>query len=374
MYCDRNLINRRNVGTDVSQRFDACKQFFLLEVRARIVAAFLAVLGMKSIDDIPTDECLPPSVTNGAENVQKEFLHGLAAKVVDKYVLCEHHVANMLEKQQYADWLQISNKKTEDGRFLCRQENCGKSFRNDGKLRVQHEKIHGLHASQQGKGRKPEDAMLSYQCSVLNYGLLVLNFFDGVSEGDGARIVRCWKYALQHLRNDKVRSQKYALEAMYLLCQINGLLANECAEDLIWNRFHKSKTSDGGNIPQDLCVEHYNNLMKNVIRYLGPNARNRRAVDRFANALTVTKNLLDNFDQQCAVHRRSGIHTQACITNDLRKIVNDLMKNCALQEKPGRQYTITNVPTNLLDDFDVRDFYSWIEKHKEKLKLNRAGR
>ena len=216
--------------------------------------------------------------------------------------------------------------------------------------------------------------MLNYQCSLLNYGLLVLNFFHGVSEGDGARIVCCWKYTLPHLRNDKARSQKYALEAMYLLSQINGLLGNNCAEDLIWNRFHKSKTSDGGNIPQDLCVEHYNNLMKNVITYLGPNATNRKAVDRFAKALTVTKNLLDNFDQQCAVHRRSGIHTQACINNDLRKVVNDLMKNCAMQEKPGRQYICTNVPTNLLDDFDVRDFYTWIEKHKAKLNQNRAGR
>ena len=103
MHCDRNLINRRNVGTDVSQRFDACKQFFLLEVRARIVAAFMEVLGLKSISDIPTDECLPSSITNGSENVQKEFLHGLAAKVVDKYVLCEQHVKGMLEQQQYAD-------------------------------------------------------------------------------------------------------------------------------------------------------------------------------------------------------------------------------------------------------------------------------
>ena len=41
LHSDRVLINRRNVRTDVSKKVDACKQFFELEVKSRIIAATL---------------------------------------------------------------------------------------------------------------------------------------------------------------------------------------------------------------------------------------------------------------------------------------------------------------------------------------------
>ena len=50
--------------------------------------------------------------------------------------------------------------------------------------------------------------MLSYQRSLLDYGMLILNFFDGISEGDGERVVRCWKFFLMYLKHN-VGSSKY---------------------------------------------------------------------------------------------------------------------------------------------------------------------
>ena len=44
LYADRNLINRRNVVEEVKKNFDACKQFFNLEIEARVVAAALKIL------------------------------------------------------------------------------------------------------------------------------------------------------------------------------------------------------------------------------------------------------------------------------------------------------------------------------------------
>ena len=51
MFADRNLVNRRNVVTDVSENIDSCKQFFLLEIQAKVVACVVDVLGISAIDD-----------------------------------------------------------------------------------------------------------------------------------------------------------------------------------------------------------------------------------------------------------------------------------------------------------------------------------
>ncbi|XP_065055033.1 uncharacterized protein LOC135683648 [Rhopilema esculentum] len=59
IFSDRTLINRRNVVTDVSKRFDANKKFFLLEVHARIVAALLVILGIKDIEEQISEGILP---------------------------------------------------------------------------------------------------------------------------------------------------------------------------------------------------------------------------------------------------------------------------------------------------------------------------
>ncbi len=61
---------------------------------------------------------------------------------------------------------------------------------------------------------KPKrDDMLNYQSSFLEIGLLVNNFYDAISEGDGSRVVRCWTFMLQYLKEDGASCRKYALEA-----------------------------------------------------------------------------------------------------------------------------------------------------------------
>ena len=59
--------------------------------------------------------------------------------------------------------------------------------------------------SSEGMSAKPvpeKDDMFNYQCSLLEYGMLILNFFDAIREGDGKRIFRCWKFQLPYVRND----------------------------------------------------------------------------------------------------------------------------------------------------------------------------
>ena len=60
---------------------------------------------------------------------------------------------------------------------------------------------------------------------------------------------------------------------------------------------------------------------------MGPNASNERAVNRFAKATGVTKQLMDNFDLDCKVLKRAGHHVAKAATCDLKEVVAELVKN-----------------------------------------------
>ncbi len=66
--------------------------------------------------------------------------------------------------------------------------------------------------------------------------MLYLNFTDGIAEGDGDRIIRCWTFLLLHSCADGNRSTKYALKALYLLLQQLCLLSPRQAYCQKWNR------------------------------------------------------------------------------------------------------------------------------------------
>ena len=75
------------------------------------------------------------------------------------------------------------------------------------KRRIEHEKLHGLHKEIEAKSSEAvQDDMFNYQCSLLDIGMIILNFYDAVSEGDGMRVVRCWKFMLPYLTNDGAHS------------------------------------------------------------------------------------------------------------------------------------------------------------------------
>ncbi len=134
---------------------------------------------------------------------------------------------------------------------------------------------------------------------------------------------------LPYLRNDGQRSQKYTLEEFYLLSQVNALLPPHQGHSMIWNRFHKVSINRP-NIPLDLMPEYYNNTMKNIVRVLGRNSTNRNAVDRYPIALTVIETLIQTYDSEYKVFKRSGKHYENSQEKDLKKIVHNLMVQNAL--------------------------------------------
>lgn len=217
--------------------------------------------------------------------------------------------------------------------------------------------------------------MLNYQFALLEYGMLFCNFSDAVSEGDGQRTIRCWKFFLMFLKGDGQRSCKYALEGLHIMCQIYALLSPREAHRLVWNRSVKAKHGIGGNIPLDLALEHFSRVLKQLIKNMGLNASNEKAVNRFAKAIGVTKQLMDNFDLDCKVLKRAGRPVAKAATGDLKKIVAELVKSDAFTMHADRTYKkYVNVESSLLSNFNMNSMFKWINLHKQTINLHKTAR
>ena len=131
LFADRNFINRRNVKADAHHAYAPNKQMFMLAFRARIVAAAMKLLGIKHLDSWPTAYKYPKDESRADKSLKKVYLQKLASHIIDKFVVDEKSysiiVNNVLEDHAYHQARQ--SEKTPDGRFMCRQVGCNKTFR-----------------------------------------------------------------------------------------------------------------------------------------------------------------------------------------------------------------------------------------------------
>lgn len=374
------MVNRRNVKGDVSAAANACRRFFQTEVETRVIAATLKVLGMNSLDaKNPTQNVLVAE--NATKQAKKACLRKIASIVVDQ----ERNEnimrsAQVIEHEQHAREQQVNAQE----RYPCRSPGCNKTFAHDGKLRRDHELKHNppvvidepptdIFVIDSKFTEDNKDDMLSYQKALLEYGMLVLNFWDAIAEGDGERILRCWKFFLMYLKHQGGSATKYSLEALYLIFQVYALLSPQAAHRLIWNRGVKIRIS-GVNIPLDLCLEFFNKTIKEAIKKLGPSAT-QKSLDRISHSLGVTTDLMKVFDSSLLVFKRSGKHIRKSAANDIEKIVKELVVNKAFTHTPGRKYNFySNMKPSILCGFNLQKMFNWISDHKKHMILNRRAR
>ena len=79
-----------------------------------------------------------------------------------------------------------------------------------------------------------DDCVQLYACDVLTIGFFIMEFIDAIHEGDGTRVIRCWRYLLPIFKASN--QTNYAIEAFRLLAQFDYLLAHQLAWQHAWSR------------------------------------------------------------------------------------------------------------------------------------------
>ncbi|XP_066933555.1 uncharacterized protein [Clytia hemisphaerica] len=253
-YSNAVKLGNSNATTDVmGSHYNKIKEFFQVHTSAMVVVAFTEHLGMKSVDDKIE---VPERLSSVAE--RRRWLFGLINKMLEKFVLPEIDELTKIEERLFQ-------------KVACQQPGCSSLFTTLVGLKAHEKNFHKIDHTEKAEPKldEGEDPVFNYGCVSLSYGLLLKNLGDAIKEGDGERVVRCWKYFTYVFKSTGQAHKNYALAGLRLIASIKGLLTPAKAHELIWNRFCNTAGGIGKCIPRDLRNEHLNKIAKEHIRSLG---------------------------------------------------------------------------------------------------------
>lgn len=165
--------------------------------------------------------------------------------------------------------------------------------------------------------------------------LLWAEFEDAIKEGDGLRVIRCWKLFLPIF---KVTNHKnYSIRAVNPLLQYNVLLLPRQREQLLWSHFINSSGNQGQNKSCNLHMEHLNRIVKTTIGGLESNIT-PKSISRIERCAGVLIQVCNQFNSISAVVQRSEKHGGVSWTKDIKKITEQINQMKVYKETPGRMH------------------------------------
>ena len=306
LYHLKILLNQTRVVLNKSKikDFNACDDFFKLTVSSYVVAAAMKLLNMSTMDAEPANTSLiPDDAWVQGPDERRDTLYAVSSMIVKKFV----------------------DLKT-DFTTTCTPED--------------------------------DDKVLEYSRLVLSLGLLYLEYCDAIKEGDGFRVLRCWKY--NFLIFKCTNRINYSIEAFTLLAQHCFLFSERQAHQLLWGRFINTHGLPARNIPCDLYMEHLNRVCKDVVSNLKAN-KTPKALVRVGKVVGILDDIAKNFDDDNFIHSRSGKHKVASYKKDLEKIVTVLMQEKVLTYTSGRVHpSFQKIVRNPIQRIDHEQLLSWM--------------
>ena len=206
------------------------------------------------------------------------------------------------------------------------------------------------------------DGVLEYAREVFSLGLLYLEFQDAIREGDGLRVLRCWKYFLPIFRGSGRKN--YALEALNLLYQHKYYLSPRLRQQILFSRFVNVHGGQGHNISADLHMEHMNRVTKEALEHLGAN-KTERAIVRSSKCAHSVLLLTSNIDACLGTKTPSGAHRMPEATRDITTMVEILVRAENFADKDKRFHpSFPKIQSNgLCSSIDIQKFHAWIKEH-----------
>ena len=205
-----------------------------------------------------------------------------------------------------------------------------------------------------------EDRVKEYGKEVLTLGCFYLEYRDAIREGDGVRVLRCWKFLLLYCR--ATGHSNYANEALNILLQHEFILPPRLSEQLLYSRFVNTAGLPGKNIAADLHLEHLNRLCKDSIKNLGAN-KTPRAFLRIGKSAQPISEIVANFYYSAGMERGSGAHTHRSQAEDMEKIIHALRRRKVFSRKEARKHnSFGTIRCNLFRKIKAKKFDEWLQR------------
>lgn len=309
----RTRLNRIAVSKDPKKDVNATIDFLEAVVHGHWLACACEILETPTLDSPVT---LPAELKKAKPSEQLKFVEGIAEKVVKRLTLVDS----------------------------------------------------AFHADNQSQTLDTSsDMVYNYTRTLCHYGSLMIEFRDAWAEGDGERILRCWRLFLPHFRASG--RTKYCLEALRLQLQVNVVLSPNLAHQVRWNRFVNTKGGLGMNIPCDLFNEHVNKQIKIIIQNMGPNLT-EASLQRAVRCIAPLQDIAKQFDKESGVPITTSAHSTKSNVTDICKVVTVVLQQKMITTVSARAHKcFPNMPFNPLHNWDRKGTLKWIkDKKKECIK------
>lgn len=191
------------------------------------------------------------------------------------------------------------------------------------------------------------DGVYLYATELLTLALIWHAFHDAIREGDGERIIQCWKFFLIIFKNTNHRN--YAKEAVNILYQYHYSFSERMKAQLLWSRCVNTKGSRGANIPGDLHMEHLNRRLKSVIRVMGGNV-NPAAIQRAGKAIAVVDHICQCFAPHPADH-----HPIPEFGEDFVKVLEVLEEENVFMQLSARRHQSFKMTCGVFEKFSMKE-------------------
>ena len=289
----RNLINRRNISaaTNVSGHVNDVQYFLELVIRCHILAVTMHFFSMKNIDDKPHTSGFPDDVAQLSPKERWKLFLKRLREIVDKYVIPKQfNLSDVSEKEKNLQSGNPHGRRVQQEHSYGAYQACPPQGRQLPRSITEVTERSDVSAE---KVRKTAvDGVFNYASALLNDGLLFFEFIDAIRQGDGRRILRCWKAMLIYFHH--ARHYNYAKEAIYLLAAVNATATPHLAAQITWSRVVNTSGKPRGNIPVDLHNEHLNRALKTSVAGIGANA-NPKTIIQCAKSLKGLMDTTGNF-------------------------------------------------------------------------------
>ena len=142
--------------------------------------------------------------------------------------------------------------------------------------------------------------------------------------------------------------------------------AHQCkwAATVNWNG------GSGKNIEIDLFQENQNSEMKKLIKSIGPK-NSELAISRASQACGGVRKIVESYEEQVNIHRRSSAHSHRSAIHDENVIFGDLRELRPFKKVVVREFeTFKGISTNPTKTFDSAKFQTWINRHTKNILLH----
>ena len=205
-----------------------------------------------------------------------------------------------------------------------------------------------------------DDEVCSYAKELLMLGLLWLNFYDSVKEGDGDRIVRMWKLNLLIFKSAKRKN--YSIEALNLILQVDHILSPREAAQVKWSRTVNTTSCPGNNMPMGLHLEHLNRRLKTALRNMGSNI-STNSVTSAAKSIHVVNHVCNVFEKSTGHMPDSGLHSSPSFERDYNLVLKVLKENEVFTFKTTKRlHNAFKSHQNIFYQLNYKGLLQWIKR------------